>query len=49
MLKFLAGVAVGALIATMVGHTYREREKRQLVDDIARLYEEVVHDTAEQY
>lgn len=48
MLKFLAGIVVGAAIATIVGHTYREREKQQLVDEIARLYEEKNLDTPEQ-
>lgn len=47
MLKFLAGVALGAVIATVVGHSYREREKEQLVDEIARLYEEKCREPAE--
>ncbi len=49
MLKFLAGVALGAIVATLVGHTYREREKEQLVDEIARLYEEKCREPAEYY
>lgn len=39
MLQFLLGVAVGATLATMAGHMYREREKQHLVNEIAKLHE----------
>lgn len=39
MLRFLLGVAVGAALATLAGHAYRERENQHLVDAIARLHE----------
>jgi hypothetical protein len=38
MLRFLLGVAVGATLATLAGHAYREREKQHLVDEIAKLH-----------
>ena len=49
MLKFLAGVALGAVVATVVAHGISEREKRQLVADITRLYEDEWRQPAEPF
>jgi hypothetical protein len=38
MLRFLLGVAVGATLAMLAGHAYREREKQHLVNEIAKLH-----------
>jgi|GEM_PF-4347910 hypothetical protein len=42
MLRFLLGVAVGLSLATVAGHVCREREKQQLVDEIAKLHAETL-------